>query len=67
MGKKRIKIRITAGVEDSQDMLDWIAAYASYKRNVNGDLAWSVTKRDVPNPLGDYGPLHKAEIELTLI
>ena len=46
-------------------MLAWIEAFAAHHRTATGEQAWTVSNRDEPEPLGDFGPLHKAEIELT--
>ena len=65
MGRHRIRVKITAGKANSRDMLAWIEAFAAHHRTDTGEQAWTVSNRDEPEPLGDFGPLHKAEIELT--
>jgi len=65
MGRHRIRVKITAGEANSRDMLAWIEAFAAHHRTDTGEQAWTVSNRDEPEPLGDFGPLHKAEIELT--
>lgn len=46
-------------------MMEWIEAFAAHHRTDTGDQAWTVSNRFEPEPLGDFGPLHKAEVELT--
>ena len=41
--------------------MEWIEAFAAHHR----EQAWTVSNRFEPEPLGDFGPLHKAEVELT--
>ena len=65
MGRHRIRIRITAGEADARDMMAWIEAFAAHHRNDAGEQAWTVSNRFEPEPLGDHGPLMKAEIELS--
>ena len=46
-------------------MMAWIEAFAAHHRNDAGEQAWTVSNRYEPEPLGDHGPLMKAEIELS--
>lgn len=64
MGRHLIRAQIKAGEADLLEMLDWIAAYAAIHRDDRGRQLWEVQKRDNPEPLGDHGPLRKAEIVL---
>ena len=65
MGRHRIRVKITAGEANSREMMAWIEAFAAHQRTDIGEQAWAVSNRFEPEPLGDFGPLHKAEIELT--
>jgi len=64
MGRHLIRAQVKAGEADLLDMLDWIAAYAAHHRDDRGRQVWEVQKRDDPEPLGEFGPLRKAEITL---